>query len=352
MKLEYTNKFLLLFSFSIVSILFLGCRKDAFTGFINPEIQPYVDEFIAQAKIRGIEIDETELEAFLVNEFSVDLGPEICGLGSYDLVQGGRQIQLLNNGRCWHDRSDIEKENLVFHELGHAFLNRRHLSKAFPNGIATSLMCSRLESEIACQSFTIYYENTDLRKYYLDELFDSTTPKPEYATQNNFVKTVFDDGSQPYYTDWELTIFGDDENTSNFRFTQDTSNMGGATTLTFSTDGAPELPAASASISKRFEISDFMQCDNLKAFAKIQSEGITDGAFWSGISLGEKITQDSLNRFHIERKREDRNEIFPQFTQEMYCIDKRTDIVTISFLMRSSTPASITIDDLHIDLFN
>ena len=69
------------------------------------------------------------------------------------------------------------------------------------------------------------------------------------------------------------------------------------------------------------------------------------------VSRGHCVVDNGNHMFAIGVG-EDRNEIFPQFKQEMYCIDKRTDIVTISFLMRSSTPASITIDDLHIDLFN
>ncbi|MEM1120663.1 MAG: hypothetical protein AAGJ18_09450, partial [Bacteroidota bacterium] len=334
----------------ICTLCQLNCNKEAFTGFIHPEILPYAERFIEEGEKRGVQVDILDLEAFLANELSVEADDGICGFGWWNHRNNGRRVEILNTDGCWRARSDIEKENFVFHELGHAFLERNHFSRTFPNGSARSIMCSRRDG-ILCSNFAVYYDNDRLRDYYLDELFNQNTPIPDFVNRSDYIRTVFEEGTQQYLTNWELFINGDDRNINDFRFKQDTSNTGTPSTITLSTNGTGGMESFSdASIVKRFELVDFPSCSNLKAFADIKVEGLTDGYFWVGLSLREKVAPDSLQRFYINYARENENRVYNNFLHELYRLSDRTDVVSISFTLRSSTPASVTIDNLFIDL--
>jgi len=340
-----------LFPLLTIILLQLTCTKDAFTGFIHPEFRLFIEDFIEEGKKRGVELDIKEMEAFLVNEFSKEPSRStVCGFGWWNYEHNGRRIEILNSENCWGNRTYIEKENIIFHELGHAFLARNHISDTLPNRYAKSIMCSPFDG--GCSSnYTTYYDNPSLRSYFLDELFNEDTPLPEFANRNQYNRTVFEEGVQKYYTDWELFIIGDPSNRSNFQFSQDTSAAGIPTTITLSTDGSTLSTPPSAILVKRFELTDFPTCSNLKAFADIRAEGITEGEFQMALSLRERVAPDSLHRFFLDRKIESVNGNYQNYLHELYCLDDRTDIVSISFNLESTTPASITIDDLLIDLY-
>jgi len=332
-------------------LFLLTCTKDAFSGYIHPEIMPFIERFVEEGRKRGVAIDIAELETYLVNEFSVEREPTVCGLGWSVHRNNRRRVEILNSNGCWANRSDIEKENLVFHELGHAILERNHINTTLPNRRAKSIMCSA-DGEIGCSALTVYYDNEPLRSYYLDELFNPNTPLPDFANRITYNRTVFEEGQQSYLTDWEMFPSRSDDDISGFQFTQDTSATGIPSTITFSTAGSTAMDTLpSALIVKRFEIDNFSLCSNLRAFADIQAEGITDGSFQVGLSLRERITPDSLQRFFIDVNGEEDNRFYNNYLHELYCLPERADVVSISFTLRSKTPASITIDDLFIDLY-
>ena len=60
----------------------------------------------------------------------------------------------------------------MFHELGHAFLSRGHDNGKLPKGGWKSLMSTGMLDYYAVDSLS--YK----RNYYLDELFDISTPSP------------------------------------------------------------------------------------------------------------------------------------------------------------------------------
>jgi len=57
------------------------------------------------------------------------------------------------------------KELIVFHELGHCFLQRGHREDALPNGACVSIMRSGIED--CLDNYT-----SETRSFYIDELFD------------------------------------------------------------------------------------------------------------------------------------------------------------------------------------
>ena len=71
------------------------------------------------------------------------------------------------------------KEDLLFHELGHALLGRKHLNSTLENGDWKSIMCGG--DKVNNRSWNINYRG-ERRKYYLDELFDESTKQPDFAS--------------------------------------------------------------------------------------------------------------------------------------------------------------------------
>jgi len=67
----------------------------------------------------------------------------------------------------WERSSNLGKEFVVFHELGHCFLHREHLEDSTSNGICVSLMRS---GNGECRDAY----NARNREFYLDELFSQS----------------------------------------------------------------------------------------------------------------------------------------------------------------------------------
>ena len=74
------------------------------------------------------------------------------------------QKNILLDSQFWRRASEMEKEFLVFHELGHCYLGRSHLDEVAQNGNCQSMMNSGMGN---CR---INY-NSQTRNEYLDELF-------------------------------------------------------------------------------------------------------------------------------------------------------------------------------------
>ena len=50
-----------------------------------------------------------------------------CGIGGF------YHVRIKNNDFCWKDRREFDREILLFHELGHAILNREHVPRSDGN---------------------------------------------------------------------------------------------------------------------------------------------------------------------------------------------------------------------------
>lgn len=146
---------------AVTSIILLSsCAKDLDqTIVVHDELVAYFDMFEVEGKLRGIDIDlkQAEIHGFMriINE-----GGVIGQCRSSDTE--GKSIVIDKNG--WTTLSELEKEFIVFHELGHCYLDRVHDDSRNRDGTCTSLMHS---STSACRN--IYSSQT--RKHYLDELF-------------------------------------------------------------------------------------------------------------------------------------------------------------------------------------
>jgi hypothetical protein len=171
------------FVYLVALFLIAGCSpNDDFTPVyeVPKDIQPLIDSFIHEASIRGVSISITNL----IITYDDNPASSVCGsCNSSSLAKDVQKIiTLKSQSPCWIE--PLELETLLFHELGHCVLGRAHTIDLLPNGDPKSIM---VENDIGIYAPCLYpiegepCDNSFKRFYYLDELFDETTPVPDWA---------------------------------------------------------------------------------------------------------------------------------------------------------------------------
>lgn len=160
-------------------VIVLGCgKKNDFVYSVPDEFVPAVRKFITEAKARGknITIDN------LIIRYDASVATAFCANSNVISSQNDVQkIILVNPQICW--QNDAQLEALIFHELGHCILGRQHDNSLMPKGDPKTLMYS---DDITLYSPCVYSIGNpcDLsyrRPYYIDELFNPSTPVPDWA---------------------------------------------------------------------------------------------------------------------------------------------------------------------------
>lgn len=130
---------------------------------VDVEFNSYVDDFIIEAEKRGIVV-EIEGRNITIQFTDIKQGsnPNVVGLCTYD-NHNLNDITIDRN--YWNSASKLEREFVLFHELGHCYLKRAHRNDTFSNGICRSIM--RGGAELTC----LDAYNQQNREYYIDELF-------------------------------------------------------------------------------------------------------------------------------------------------------------------------------------
>ena len=124
-----------------VMFLMFGCKKDNLTtpDIDNnngaPDIETYFQRFINEGNARGENIPQSlnGIEA----EFDEFTEPGIIGLCTR--VSNGTNRVVIDQ-TFWDNADDLQKERIVFHELGHCYLNRNHKNGTLANGYCNSMM--------------------------------------------------------------------------------------------------------------------------------------------------------------------------------------------------------------------
>lgn len=332
----------------LCTILWLiSCKKENLRSSIDPELAPFIQSFIEEGAKRGVVLSTERLESQLVDMLTATNKDNICGYGDPGTgTSASPSIEIKNTDDCWIDMSDLEKENLMFHELGHALLARPHINDKLPNGASPkSIMCG----DGACSNFATLPANGLLRDYYLDELFNINAPFD--LERNIYVNTPYGEDFEDYEGDWEEFILNDGDNLNKYMITLDTS---GANALAISS-GIERVENASIVVLKRFDLLNFNTCNNLVAKANIRTEGLTNGYFEMSLSLRERLGNGELRRFELIEKRQstfnDLNSNFKDFELELYCLPDNVDVVTIAIVFSSKTPATLFLEDVVVDLY-
>lgn len=165
--------------FVFLAILIFACSDDPTVSDVNidPEMQPYVDRFLAEASKRGMDIDLED--SGLDMKFEVDISTaDYAGICRYKL--GANEIGI--DRERWDESSESRKEWLIYHELGHCVLDRGHRNDRFDNGMWKSLMRGDPLSQDELGIPLCYLWERD--QYYIDELFDETTVAPDWVSKS------------------------------------------------------------------------------------------------------------------------------------------------------------------------
>jgi len=133
-----------------------GCTDEVET---DPELIPYFDLFASEAAERGITVD---YEASRVEGEIQDINdPAVLG---QCFRNQDRPRKVIIDETYWAGATELEREFLIFHELGHCFLDRDHDDRFDEDGVCISIMHSTPQ---ACKG-ELSEEN---KEAYLDELF-------------------------------------------------------------------------------------------------------------------------------------------------------------------------------------
>ena len=119
------------------------------------QFQPYVAHFEAHASEHGQTVKVTDLVVhFGRMENALERG--ICE------INGDTTPTITINEDSWNKMDENEREPLMFHELGHCVLHRKHKAEQMQTGVPSSLM----------NPYTIPdYTYANYHDYYLNELY-------------------------------------------------------------------------------------------------------------------------------------------------------------------------------------
>lgn len=150
---------------AILSCIVFATCNDEPEFIIDPELQPYFDRFKEEAAARNVIIDFTSpmIEAEIVEIVNGGV------LGQCVRQEGDANNLIHVQGSYWENSTttDLEKEFLIFHELGHCTLGKGHINMANSDGNCTSIMYDGNSLECMLE-YTL-----DNREEMLDKLFGS-----------------------------------------------------------------------------------------------------------------------------------------------------------------------------------
>lgn len=117
----------------MISVLSSCLKEPAYT--VDSELIPFFDAFKQEATARGVEIDVS----------FADLGGDITSINDPRVVgQCFHNTALPNeikiDAEVWDNSSYLKREYIVFHELGHCYLDRNHLDTKDTKGNCLSMM--------------------------------------------------------------------------------------------------------------------------------------------------------------------------------------------------------------------
>ncbi len=140
-------------------IMVSSCVDDVSHEAVN-QVQNYFQLFESEAYARGVDLDLEQMNVTAQVE-QIEQGNVVGQCKTYS--DGSKEIVL--DLVYWENATEIEREYLVFHELGHCVLERDHNNERDDNGICISIMqsgtggCNKRYNELS-------------REVLIDELFE------------------------------------------------------------------------------------------------------------------------------------------------------------------------------------
>ena len=156
MRKLHTIRFVLILS---AMTTFWSCNNNDLDLFVEPALQEYLDRFKVEGAARGVTVDYVESRIAAYLRTILDSG--VIGQCAHSETE---ENTVIIDRMYFDSATDLEREFVVFHELGHCVLNREHLDDSDNQGNCVSIMTS------GTGTCTIKYTEAT-RKGLLDELF-------------------------------------------------------------------------------------------------------------------------------------------------------------------------------------
>lgn len=133
-----------------VSSMIVGCGKFRAVniGIVDPEFEPYVEMFLDHANISSINVDM----------YFNDLTGNVIGVCKTRGSEKKIEIDIM----WWSSASELDREIVIFHELGHCVLGQGHRNFRLSDGCRGSIMD---EYHIGAYCYDKHYD------HYIGEMF-------------------------------------------------------------------------------------------------------------------------------------------------------------------------------------
>lgn len=315
---------------------------------IDEEFLPYVDSFLNEMESRGLDLKNENLTVVFVDRITDQTEDRFCGYGWSNFLGDGARVEIVNSNRCWDQWGDIQKENLMYHEFGHALLNKQHFSDYLPNGSPESLMCS---SDF-CNNYRTYNKyQIDQRSYYLDQLRNTRTPAPEWATKKELSGMRYNETFDNSNDAWETSIENDASNTPPYTFALSDHNLVTQPKALAINSIAHSDDTAYATWHKDFLIANFETCSNLLVRSDIFTKNLTEGTVGVIVDLYDDADEvfDRFYKYYSDHYTEDA--FYENSEVNVVCIPQETKYIRVRFYLRTPLQASVYFDNLKIELY-
>lgn len=127
---------------------------------VDERLWEYFDRFETEGQNRGYDID------IRAQGITAEIEPidedHVAGLCRFNFRAPNH---IVIDAEFWRETPPRYLELIIFHELGHCYLNQDHREGVLDRNVCASIMRSGIED-------CVDNYNVDTRSYYLDELFD------------------------------------------------------------------------------------------------------------------------------------------------------------------------------------
>lgn len=145
---------------AVLALASIACGRQQNRSEVNlGSFAPYAERFQKTAAEQGVHVEIDNL-VIQFGELSNPRQNGLCELTAYQTPT------ITIRQEIWDQMEDVDREELIFHEMGHCVLGREHTSVQTSDGIPESIMNPYRISN------SIYETN---REYYISELFHPTT---------------------------------------------------------------------------------------------------------------------------------------------------------------------------------
>ncbi|MDG5490541.1 hypothetical protein [Psychroserpens sp. SPM9] len=318
---------------------------------IDNELRPFYDSFIEAMQERGQNLGDLPISIEFVNQISAPNSSQFCAYGYPNFNNtGAARVEVINSFGCWDRWTSIQKENLMYHEFGHALLSRGHMAGYLPNGSERSLMCSSSD----CNNYRVYtvYQEVQ-RDYYLDELLNIGIAIPDWAVEKNYTATLLEDSFSDIQ-DWEFeteTVNGESSTNPYTFFIEDTEYFSPPFALGIASESNSET-ATYGHWYKDYTIDNSNDCSNLIVKTDLKYNGLNEGLFAVIVDLYDTVDTDlEFAQYYTILDTNSSTTVFENFETNVICIPNETTKFRVRFYLETQSASTVYIDNLEVDLY-